>query len=198
MPRIYTRRRRRSGSGGGAAFVSIVDTFTRADNAATMGSTEGANPRVWSALVGGWGISGNMAALQTTAADSVAVVDAGVSDCTVSITIKTTVSGQGVAFRCVDASNGWRTAYFSGSLYLQKKVTGTYTDVPGSPIVLAPADGDVIAVVLSGTSIIVKVNGVQKYSITDAQFQTATKHGLAQTGSGDSTFKYDTLSITVP
>lgn len=181
-----------------STFVTITDSFTRADSAITLSSTEGTNIKAWSAFSGGWGVSVNQAYTPTGAIDAVAVVDAGVSDCTVTLTIRTVVGSQGVAFRWVDANNGYRTAFFSGNLDLKKFVAGVGTDVPGSPVALAPVDGDVMSVILSGNSIIVKVNGVQKFSITDAQFQSATKHGMAQAGFGDVTMRYDNFSITVP
>lgn len=186
------RRGRRQSDGTG---LSITDSFTRADNAASLGTTE-TGAKAWTALNGTWGILSNQAYLASLTTDGVAVIDAGVADCTVSMTVRTTAGNQGIAFRGVDASNHWRAVFLGTNLYLQKKVATVNTDAPGSPVAVTPADGDVLSVVLSGANITVKVNGVTKYAITDAQFQTATKHGLCQSGTGATSYKYDDFSVT--
>lgn len=182
-------------AGAAGAGVSITDSFTRADSAVSLGTTT-TGAKVWSALSGVWGVLSNQAYVATTGTEPVAVIDAGVADCTVSVVCRPTVGKQGLAFRVVDISNFWRTVALGGNLYLQKTVATVLTDAPGSPIAQALADGDTLSVVLSGTSIIVKVNGVTKYSITDSQFQTATKHGLAEAVSGDTAAKFDDFSVT--
>jgi hypothetical protein len=185
-------RRRRRGSG-----LIVSDTFTRADSAVSMGSTE-AGARVWAPLAGVWGISANQAYLAVASAEAATAVDSGVSSCTISMRLSAAPGGQGIVFRAQDAANYWRAVFFLGSFYLQKNVAGVIANVPGSPVAIAPALNDVIKVILLLDSVIVKVNEIQRYNLVDAQFQAATKHGLAQSSTGDITFRYDDFSINVP
>lgn len=176
--------------------MTITDTFTRADNASSLGSTEGANVKVWSALAGTWGINTNRAYNSTSVSSDLAVVDAGVADCTVSMTFGVAPNFFGLAFRAVDATNFWEIQCTPTQIFLQKIIAGAATTVASPAGTFAI--NDTIAAVLSGSSITVKQNGTIVIGpVTDAQFASATKHGLFN-GLGVATPRYDNFSITVP
>lgn len=169
------------------SFVTITDSFNRADSATTLGNTDTGQP--WSILTPAttFGISSNKAYIITGNAQRHAVVDAAVSDCTVTVT----VSGDtdtGMCFRATDTDNLWIT----NGANLFKRVATNFTSMG----TFAYTTGDTISAVLSGTSIILKKNGSTLLSLTDSFNQTATKHGLRNFNSLAS--RWDDFSITVP
>lgn len=103
-------------------------------------------------------------------------LDAGVSDCTVTITTVNldAVKDSGLSFRLTDSANFWSFGNKTGGLF--KNVGGVQTTVDTAAG--TGADGDVIAVVLAGSSITVKRNGATVAGATDAFNQTATEHGF--------------------
>src|SRR5436853_7315699 len=90
------RRRRRS---GGGVQTIVSDTFTRADNAASLGVAD--TGQAWTSLGGTWGISGNQAYCPTAALNPLAVVDSGKADCSVqaTLTVVAGIFGAHVGFR---------------------------------------------------------------------------------------------------
>lgn len=179
-----------SGGGGGSL---VSDSFNRANNTSSLGTADSGH--VWTALAGTWGIDTNRARKYSPGAQGYAVIDAGVANGTVQATLQGTVSsggagGGGVAFRMTDANNGWFTEADGTSGYLYKVAGGGFSIVAsyGGWVV-----GDVVSVVLSGTSIIVKKNGVQVASVTDSFNSTATKHGLRDYGGN---IRLDDFSVT--
>lgn len=195
LKRFGTRARSaRAAAAAGSGFVTITDTFTRADSAISLGSTEGANVKVWSALDGTWGISGNKAYPQS--GGFLAVVDSTIADGTVSMVFGNAPNFFGLAFRAVDVSNFWIIQCTPTQVFLQKMVAGAQTTV-ASPAATV-ASGDTLSVVLSGPSITVKVNTVTVIGPTvDAQFISATKHGLYD-GLLLPSPRYDNFSVTLP
>jgi hypothetical protein len=165
------------------------DAFTRADSAVTLTAP-------WVALAGTWGISINQAYLAVDAGSNanVATVDFGYSDCTVSVTKTVRQSTQRLAFRFTDSANGFIVDDPGSSYDLYRRQAGAYTQI-GS-WVGTPASGDVLSVVLSGSSIRVYVNGVLVISATDSFNAGATKHGLGAGAIGVA--RFDNFSITVP
>ena len=187
---IAGRRRRRGG-----LRVVVSDTFTRANNASSLGSAE--TGQVWAQVVGtGWGIDTNQAALSASVGNDLAVVDSGVSVCSVAATL-TGVTGNnaGLAFSVTDASNWWGLWGGSGGLFLIKNAAGVQT-VPASDAV-AIAEGSVLKVTRSGASITCAVNGVVRLTLSDAFNASATKHGLG-IGGADVNHRWDNFLVTVP
>jgi hypothetical protein len=165
------------------------DSFNRADSTTTLGSTDAANgglSKAWTALVGTWGISGNAAYLASSTADSVAVVDEGVSD-NFTYTITTSVyhsTVQRVIWRCIDSNN-----YFMlQGTAVWKKVSGSLSNI-GS-ITGTRANGDVVKIVVSGNTHTIFINGTQAGQITDASNAAGTKHGIGANNNTTST-KFD-------
>ena len=133
---------------------------------------------------GAWVRTSGKAKCNSGSGTNLAVVDALTADGTVTQTIGAVGTGHlgGLVFRAVDINNyyyvRWRAggADFRYSLY--KVVGGTLTGVATAASATS-ADGDVLSVELSGTSIVVKVNGATILSpAAQTDLQTATKHGL--------------------
>lgn len=127
--------------------------------------------------------------------NGIAVVETGVSNGSVRITIKELIPGTylqsyGVVFRAVDEDNYWYCTYRSaggGSLALYGVIAGAEGPSTGfgsnfDPI--TPAVGDEIAVAFCGNEIRCYFNGVEKINHSSATHSTATKHGI-QTRLGD-------------
>lgn len=171
--------------------ATVLDTFTRADNAAGLGIAE--TGQTWVQL--------GAATVQLTAnkanpsaiTEAIAVVDSGVADCTVQMLNGTTPASGTVDhdlyFRVVDVNNYWRFLVEGGVLYLQKNVAGTRTTV--STIAGNFLAGDTVAAVLAGSSITCQVNGVTKLVATDAFQSGATKHGIGFSAAGTSEYVDD-------
>lgn len=177
--------------------ASITDSFNRADSATTMGSTD--TGQLWVPNHGTWGINGNRAYEVATAADNqeTTVVQSGIADCTIAVTLAIATSQAGICFRCSDPNNLWvvLSTGTAGALQTYKRVAGTFTQLGTNG--LPCANGDVLSVVLSGSSITVKKNGttVAACSGTDAHNATATKHGLYIFSISSTAARFDDFSI---
>lgn len=116
------------------------------------------------------------------------LVDDGQADGVLSLNVATIGSVPGLAFRmAADTSTGY-LFWNSGSTWtLSKQPTiatrTTVTSAAGTMVA-----GDVLSVVLSGSSIICKVNGVTVLTATDATY-TGTRHGLYCYSATTSRFK---------
>lgn len=163
----------------------VWDSFNRTDSATLLGSTE--TGQAWTALSGLWGISGNSAYEVNNTGQAITVVETGVSDCTVSATLLA-IQDTGLCFRVTDNDNNFVTNP-SG---LFRKQFGAYTHIGSFPSINS---GDRLAVVLSGSTITVKVNGTAVLSVTDTFNQTATKHGLRAHNSPLA--RFDDFEVTV-
>lgn len=172
-----------------SAFL-ITDSFNRADSTTTMGSTD--TGQTWLPNSGTWGITGNLAYLPSAAGgQNTTVVESSVSDCTVQLTL-TTFDDCGACVRSTDDANN----FICNNANLFKRVTGSFTSL--GAFSSGFTDGNVQAVVLSGTSIIVKQNGTSVLSVTESFNQTATQHGLRANTAGTSAARFNDFSVTVP
>jgi hypothetical protein len=159
----------------------FADLFARTDSATSMGSTT-VGGFAWTAVSGTWGITSNQAydAAPTSHTQHLVVVNDGQADGTVSATLANSLVGVanvdgGSVFRYSDANNYWFTS-FAGKLY--KKVAGTVTQIGTTMSGGSLAAGNVVTVVLNGSSITAKINGTTFATTTDTFNQTATRHGL--------------------
>lgn len=178
------------------------DNFNRA-NAATLGSTSGES-RPWQvgATTGTptWSIVSDQAMLTASATgNAVAWVEAYLADGTLQVTVPTAgaAHGAGVVFRVTDGINYYYLARATSADFhyaLWKRVAGTATQI-GATSTVTITSGDVIQVVLAGSSIVVKVNGTTLFTVTDTTFLTATKHGLYATGSTALDVVFDSVSF---
>jgi hypothetical protein len=174
-------------SGGGTPVVS--DSFNRADSSTSLGTADVGG--AWTAFAGTWGIASNKAYHVSTFADGYAAIDSGLADCTVALTLSTVGAG-GITFRAADATHLW----FVEATTSDSKVYRCDGFGPSlwANLGTSWSNGDVMSVVLLGSSIKVYKNGVQAGStITDSTYATATKHGLRDySGSG----RYDSFTVT--
>lgn len=156
----------------------VQDSFDRANGA--IGTAD--SGQTWSVLSGNWTVESNKARNTFGGTQSFCVIDAGIADCTLEVTVSGTLnSGGGIAFRFTDANNGLFIEIANGSqTVIYKLQGGGFTQL--SIISMSWAAGDVMTVVLSGTSITLKKNGVVAGSTTSSFNQTATKHGLRDFG----------------
>ena len=152
----------------------VSDSFNRANNALSLGSADTGQP--WSAVVGTWGISSNQAYCPTNVGNSIAVVDAGVSNGMVQVTTAVIVGGDiGLVARLTDGSNYIRAIFEGGTWFLQKCVAGVFTTLASAAG--AQSAGDILQLSF-GSLITLRQNGVLLLSSSDAFNQSATKAGL--------------------
>ncbi len=157
------------------------DTFTRADNASSLGSSEhGAASEAWNARVGTWGISSNKAYTSVSTANALATLSGYANGVTqADVTFATGITC-GVVFRLQDTNNYWRAALDAGGLKLYKQVAGVWTQV-GSTYAFSPVNGQAYTIKIThdGTSITVNLDGTDQITVTgQTDLQTASSVGL--------------------
>jgi hypothetical protein len=177
--------------------LPITDSFNRADNATTLGNAD--TGQAWQIVAGTgstttWGIISNQA-YNIAGQDSFAIQDAAVSDCTIQVKVSDTSTKQysRLIFRFVDKDNHFMLQNNTTNYQLYKKAAGTFTAL--KTIAVTPAIGDIMKVVLSGSTITPYINGVAQAAATETFNQTATKHGIGVTNSTTNA-KFDDFSIT--
>lgn len=175
--------------------VNITDSFNRANNLTTMGSTDGATVVAWEPLRGTWGIEANQGRNISSTADAVAVVQTNVTNQTASIVLATrgAAAGSVLVCRCSDVSNFY-AAFFdsSGSTQIYKVVAGTATTLGATSSHTATA-GDVLGFTTIGSTLTMYINSVSHLVRTDTDLTTGTKCGLR---CDNDTVLFDTFSVT--
>ena len=181
----------------GAGCAPIVsDSFTRADSATSLGTAD--TGQTWSAITGTWGIASNQAYNPGADTNAMALVDAGVSDCTVRLKMAARGSSSGMFLRATDASN-W-IAFVNGSstvMSLIKSVAGTVSTVVNITTTVALTN-DVYQAVLKGTTITLFLNGAQIGTPqTVTEHATATKFGIGLANHASATnIRWDDFRVT--
>jgi hypothetical protein len=118
----------------------LVDTFTRADNASSLGSSEGPQTPAWTAAVGTWGIQSGRAYLASVTTDAVAylvspAIADGVMTCDITLSATTNRADADLIFRGADSNNFLMVQLIktgtgtSDGVFLYKRVAGTYTSL---------------------------------------------------------------------
>lgn len=156
-----------------------ADTFTRSG---AVGTAE-TGGQTWTQNNGStsWSCNGTQLASTAVAVNANdCYVDTAQADGTVQATRAYTLGGQsiGIVFRASGANNvNGYIFWTSGLTYTLSKRTGlnSYTSLGTGGGAAQP--GDVMTVVMNGSSIVCKVNGVTVISVTDASY-TGTRHGL--------------------
>ena len=172
--------------------ANVADNFDRADNFTTLGVTSTAG-LAWAALTATWGIQSNRAStVTTTVVNSVAVVDNLSPDGTIQATVVTRDTGTCLIWRCTDANNWYGVLAASSGFQVYKFVAGVTTALGSS--LGTVADGDVIKVVVSGSSFTVYKNGTLVGSTSDSTLASG-KWGLRV---NSISAKWDNFSVTVP
>jgi len=155
------------------------DTFNRADGA--IGTSE-VGSYAWQNTGATYAIAGNQTKLTVTGpVNNDLYVDDGQANGKIAVTIPTLFSpGAGIAFRLSGTSNAtgylfWQNA--TGGYTLSKRTAANTYVTLGTSTGITAAAGDVLNVVLSGSSITCKVNGATAVTATDATY-TGTRHGV--------------------
>lgn len=153
----------------------ILDTFSRADNASSLGSAE--TGQAWTARVGTWGVSGGKAYQPGGTSEALASLNSGASDYTATVDV-TWQNAEGLLLRYVDTNNYLFADIHSTGARLVRKLTGStsvlatgaFTPVAGTTYVLRAR--------VVGSQVTVWVDGVERISTTDSNFLTSTRQGL--------------------
>jgi hypothetical protein len=173
--------------------ANVVDSFDRAVNTGSLGTAD--SGQTWSNFGGGWlGINASGQA-QTNGSNTNAgsIVDAGSANVEVEATIVEDwdTFPYGFCVRYVDDLNFLDAQTFGSKLYIRKIVAGANTDICNSAV-LTWAAGDIVKIVVNGSSLEGYHNGVLVCSGTDSTHSTGTSHGLLARGGA----KYDDFSVT--
>lgn len=176
-----------------SAPIVVTDSFGRANNASSLGITDTGHP--WEVLAGTWGISGGAAYLPLVTTHNLAVVETSNSDGVVSVTLAAIDYRQRLIVRATDASNYlFAQANEAGTVELFRCQAGSFTSL-ATAAAHTWAAGDVLAVVLQGSSIKVRVNGVQLLAATSTFNQSATKHGIGGTAAAQTNARWDNFNV---
>jgi hypothetical protein len=178
-----------------------TDNFNRADSSAALGTPSDGGSAWVSQFSGGgvgWGISGNKGYDQYDAGGTgIATLDSSSADTTVQATLSAVGNEIGLVARFSDTSNYlFIRARSSDGYTLFKRVAGSATSLGN--YAGTPANGDVLALVMSGSSLTVQVNGVSRITATDSFNNTATLHGLWAFNAYTTSARWDDFSITDP
>jgi hypothetical protein len=165
--------------------VLVSDSFNRANNTTSLGSTDsynGGTSKAWQIFgTAVYGINNNQAYISQSATTGHGSAYIEVNSADVAVTSTFSVIGAGefpkIAFRIVDAENMLMLMADSGTgnYLLYKYVSGSSTDIATGT---SFANGDVIRVEVNGSNIKVFKNGTSIINVTETSYQTATKHGL--------------------
>lgn len=172
--------------------VVIKDSFNRADNATSLGSTE--TGQAWQPLNGTWGISNGKAYSVSDNSDDICVFDVGKSDFSITCTFNCQTNGTNLRvinliFRVLDAGNFLMTRENQGALELYKRVGGSFTQLASTPYGLLDNTDYTLTVLCSGNQINVYINGgaakiAYTLSGSESAFASYTKAGLRLTKAG--------------
>jgi hypothetical protein len=155
--------------------VLLQDSFTRANNASSLGSATIGG--AWSVSGGTWGIVDNQAYNPGTPS-TVAFLNASDADVTAQVKIVIGVSFTSLVFRYSDINNYWHFIRITGAGYYLQKIEGGGASNLFGPVG-SEAHGDVLKVVLNGSSIKCYVNDVQVGGDQTSSFNaSATRYGF--------------------
>lgn len=177
--------------GNKARKILVRDRFNRADNAATLGSTE--TGQVWTPQSNTPGIIGNMAYMPVGVGRvmvSTPYSDNFSAQLTFSV-VSALDNVQRLHFRYVDSANELFVGKLNVTTYaLIKRVAGGLTTL--ASITQTPANGDVLRVEVHGSNIRAKVNGVQFANVTESANITGTGFGFF---ASDTTSRFDNFVV---
>jgi hypothetical protein len=152
----------------------VYDGFDRADGQLGVAPTG----QSWENIFGNLVINGGHVVNPNGTSNARSVIQTGVSNCRISLSVPVIRPGTRIAFRVTDAQNYFTFQMESGHFRLYRFVSGTATLI-GNNNAYAPQDGDVMQVVLNGDSIKCFVNDNLVFDVIDTFNVGATKHGIA-------------------
>lgn len=184
--------------------LGFFDDFNRADGPIGVTSGEGRawNKQTVSAGDGAAVVSGNQAAATGTSGAFAYTVDAGSANGTLSTTI-TTVATDGntrLLFRCQDYDNTLMLTMLTatGRMQLFRKVAAVSTTLADVPVSTGLINGKLLEIVLSGTSVSVKLDGATIIApVTVNELQANTKHGFFFNATQSKTARFDNFRFKV-
>lgn len=190
----------------GASGLPVTDSFNRANDASSLGTTD--TGQVWATRAGTMGINTNAAyapalGLTNLLQAAFASVETGSADVTIEITMPTArsaISFDGILFRYVDNNNFWLARYSWQNVRVQLDLMNgaSFLAAVNTAGISPPQahDGMVMKVVLSGTAIELFIDGVSYIATTSATHQTNTEHGIVIGNNVDTVnSRLDALSI---
>lgn len=152
------------------------DNFNRADSATSIGAPSDGGSG-WTVSAGTWGITGNTLYRASGSGYAVAYLDAGVSAGTVSAKM-TAAASAGIAMRVADGTNFVWLQCTGGTVYLWKRVAGTFTQL-GSTYSGGYTTGDTFSLTVdSAGNWVAKKNSTSIITATDNVHNTATGVGF--------------------
>lgn len=169
-----------------AAASAVLDNFTDTNGTALASHTIAPTNTVgasWTTPAGGWAIQSNKAQNTGTAdlAADQAILDFGSADVTITAVCQTAdASTVGILFRASGTADFWVAIIDPANdlVRLLDVTGGGVASVDDGAATLAPATDYTLQVVLSGTSITVKLDGATAVTKTSAVRQAVTKCGL--------------------
>lgn len=176
-----------------ATYVS--DTFTRADSASSLGSAD--SGQAYTVPTGTGGISSNKAYNVSATADFNAVVDAGVADCVIEVTLDTLGGDPGLYYRSDGTAANWIRAVAAGTTLVVTKCVSSVQTAILTVTSLTWNNGDILKVVVSGSVQAFYQNGTYRGTVTDSANASNTRHGIGA-GTGNSSARWDNLTIRLP
>lgn len=162
--------------------IIVQTTFSGPDRQTPLPAAE--TGQRWEVFSGTWGVlhhkavnSRNSNITKTGDGNDVVVIDAGVSDCNVRAKLSGVMTNStGLTFRAADAQNLFFVRASTESIEVYRKSAGNYVRLTKASS--GVTDGDTLEVELRGSSIMIRVNGIERASLTDKFNRSATKHGL--------------------
>lgn len=172
--------------------VVVSDNFNRV-NSTSLGKAD--TGQSWIVSSGSFGISSNQAyPVNGCPAPGYAVVDSGISDGTIQVSLPVNTQDTRIPFRFIDNNNTYwieRQGGTPGSYSINKVVNGVRSGLKVSSI--APANGDTVKIVLNGSSINLYVNNTLAAFTNDSSL-SGTKHGIGVWCTG--TVRFDNFSVS--
>lgn len=179
------------GRTGGAA-LDVLDTFNRADNNATLGvATTG---QAWSTVGGTWGIAGDQAlVVSTSGATTWALLDAGVSDCQVTVEF-TWQENQGLVARYdfVTKAHLLLRLNFQNLGLFKTSDGATYTQLANFNYAPGFQSRHWMTIRMKGPSIQCFLDGTQRFDVSDSDQQNFTGIGMRDVAAS-TVARYDNL-----
>lgn len=153
------------------------DNFNRSDSYPSgLGNSSG-DGTSWTEWIGSWGVTSNQAQCSDIE-DAVATLECAEADGEVKVAVFSVTNG-GLIFRLSDASNYCRVRITTTAISLRTFIAGVESSDIGSPYAYSYEFGDVISVIMNGSSVSVNLNDVEVIPPqTITHNATATQHGL--------------------
>jgi hypothetical protein len=174
--------------------VRVIDTFDRADNASSAGSTD--TGQSWTAS-GTWGIQSNRLYNPSAVNGNRLTVPLPINDCDVCATIAVLPGAGSISLmhRWTDTSNYvYLTIFATGVLQLGNVIGGTFTGLTTSASSVI-SGGEKVTLRMLGTTVVALVNDVQVLTATTT-VASGTAAGVRNAGDTTGNFRFDNFSVS--